>query len=114
VYNVAYVHDDKCIAEKGCRLCIMYCPEADTIMLNTETMKAVVVIPRCKGCDLCKVVCSTHNAITMHPVNLMKALTHGGSHGLFFSPETDKSGKCHPAFPRLKGQGSWSIPLPKK
>jgi pyruvate ferredoxin oxidoreductase delta subunit len=27
------------------------------------------VIPRCKGCDLCKVVCSTHNAITMHPVN---------------------------------------------
>jgi pyruvate ferredoxin oxidoreductase delta subunit len=47
----------------------MYCPEADTIMLNTKTMKAVVVIPRCKGCDLCKVVCSTHNAISMHPVN---------------------------------------------
>jgi pyruvate ferredoxin oxidoreductase delta subunit len=47
----------------------MYCPEADTIMLNTETMKAEVVISRCKGCDLCKVVCSTHNAISMHPVN---------------------------------------------
>jgi len=47
----------------------MYCPEADTIMLNSEKMKAEVVIPRCKGCDLCKVVCSTHNAISMHPVN---------------------------------------------
>lgn len=69
MYNVAYVHDDKCIAEKGCRLCIMYCPEADTIMLDPEKLKAVVVTPRCKGCDLCMVVCSTHNAITMHPVN---------------------------------------------
>lgn len=69
MYNVAYVHDDKCVAEKGCRLCIMYCPEADCIMMNMETMKAEVVINRCKGCDLCKVVCSTHNAISMHPVN---------------------------------------------
>lgn len=69
MYNVAYVHDDKCIAEKGCRLCIMYCPEADTIMFDAEKKKAVVVIPRCKGCDLCKVVCSTHEAISMHPVN---------------------------------------------
>ena len=69
MYNVAYVHDDKCVAEKGCRLCIMYCPEADCIMMDPEKKKAVVVINRCKGCDLCKVVCSTHNAITMHPVN---------------------------------------------
>jgi pyruvate ferredoxin oxidoreductase delta subunit len=69
VYNVAFVDDDKCIAEKGCRLCIMYCPEADTIMLDAEKQKATVILNRCKGCDLCKVVCSTHNAITMHPVN---------------------------------------------
>ncbi len=69
MYNVAYVHDDKCIAEKGCRLCIMYCPEADTIMLEAGKQKAVVVTHRCKGCDLCMVVCRTHNAITMHPVN---------------------------------------------
>jgi pyruvate ferredoxin oxidoreductase delta subunit len=47
----------------------MYCPESDCILLDTEKMKAKVVIPRCKGCDLCKVVCSTHNAISMHPVN---------------------------------------------
>jgi len=69
VYNVAFVDDDKCIAEKGCRLCIMYCPEADTIMLDETKMKATVILNRCKGCDLCKVVCSTHNAISMHPVN---------------------------------------------
>ena len=69
MYNVAFVDDDKCIAEKGCRLCIMYCPEADTIMLDETKMKATVILNRCKGCDLCKVVCSTHNAISMHPVN---------------------------------------------
>ena len=69
MYNVAFVDDDKCIAEKGCRLCIMYCPEADTIMLDEAKMKATVILNRCKGCDLCKVVCSTHNAISMHPVN---------------------------------------------
>ena len=69
MYNVAFVDDDKCIAQKGCRLCIMYCPEADTIMLDSKKMKAVVITERCKGCDLCKVVCSTHNAITMHPVD---------------------------------------------
>jgi pyruvate ferredoxin oxidoreductase delta subunit len=47
----------------------MYCPEADTIMLNAEKLKAEVVTHRCKGCELCKVVCSTHQAISMHPVN---------------------------------------------
>lgn len=69
MYNVAFVDDEKCVAEKGCRLCIMYCPEADTIMLDENKKKAVVILHRCKGCDLCVVVCSTHNAITMHPVN---------------------------------------------
>ena len=65
MYNIAWVDNDKCIAEKGCRLCIMYCPEADTIMMDEKTTKAIVIEPRCKGCDLCKVVCSTHNAITL-------------------------------------------------
>ena len=69
MYNIAWVDNEKCIAEKGCRLCIMYCPEADTIMLDESTSKAIVIEPRCKGCDLCKVVCSTHNAITMFPVD---------------------------------------------
>jgi pyruvate ferredoxin oxidoreductase delta subunit len=47
----------------------MYCPESDCIMLDKNTTKATVIEPRCKGCDLCKVVCSTHNAITMFPVD---------------------------------------------
>lgn len=69
MYNIAYVDNEKCIAQKGCRLCIMYCPESDTIMLDESTTKAIVIEHRCKGCDLCKVVCSTHNAITMFPVD---------------------------------------------
>lgn len=69
MYNVAWVDNEKCIADKGCRLCIMYCPESDCIMLDQNTGKAVVIESRCKGCDLCKVVCSTHHAITMFPVD---------------------------------------------
>ncbi len=67
MYNVAVVVDDKCIAKKGCRLCIMYCPEPDCILLNAETMVAEVILHRCKGCELCGVVCDAakHNAIEM-------------------------------------------------
>jgi len=34
-------------------------------------MKAYVVVGRCKGCELCKVVCDAakHSAILMAPVN---------------------------------------------
>jgi len=71
MYNVAFVEDEKCVADKGCRLCILYCPEADCIRLDTKKMKAFVVIDRCKGCDLCAVVCTAakHDAIVMAPVN---------------------------------------------
>ncbi|MEK7285902.1 MAG: pyruvate ferredoxin oxidoreductase [Nitrospirota bacterium] len=71
MYNVAYIENDACVAEKGCRLCILYCPEADCIRLDTEKMKAYVVIDRCKGCELCAVVCNAakHEAIIMAPVN---------------------------------------------
>ncbi|MEK7747671.1 MAG: pyruvate ferredoxin oxidoreductase [Nitrospirota bacterium] len=71
MYNVAYIENDSCVAEKGCRLCILYCPEADCIVLDTEKMKAFVVIDRCKGCELCAVVCNAakHEAIIMAPVN---------------------------------------------
>ncbi|MBI3358275.1 MAG: pyruvate ferredoxin oxidoreductase [Nitrospirae bacterium] len=71
MYNVAYVENDSCVADKGCRLCILYCPEADCIRLDTEKMRAFVVIDRCKGCELCAVVCNAakHEAIIMAPVN---------------------------------------------
>jgi pyruvate ferredoxin oxidoreductase delta subunit len=45
----------------------MYCPEANTLDLNVEKMIAEVIINRCKGCELCMVVCDAakHEAITM-------------------------------------------------
>ena len=36
MYNVALVTDEKCVAKKGCRLCIMYCPEANCLDLNSD------------------------------------------------------------------------------
>ncbi len=71
MYNVAFIEDDKCVADKGCRLCILYCPEADCVRLDIGKMKAFVVIDRCKGCELCAVVCNAakHEAILMAPVN---------------------------------------------
>lgn len=67
MYNVAQVIEEKCVAKKGCRLCIMYCPEANCLDLNTERMVAEVYINRCKGCELCVVVCNAakHQAIEM-------------------------------------------------
>ncbi len=71
MYNVAFVENDKCVAEKGCRLCVMYCPEADCVVIDKREMKAFVLIDHCKGCELCVVVCDAakHNAILMAPVN---------------------------------------------
>ncbi len=71
MYNVAQVIDEKCVAKKGCRLCIMYCPEANCLDLNVEKLVAEVMINRCKGCELCKVVCDAakHMAIDMVAVS---------------------------------------------
>jgi pyruvate ferredoxin oxidoreductase delta subunit len=71
MYNVAQVIEDKCVAKKGCRLCIMYCPEANCLDLNTTKMIAEVIIERCKGCELCVVVCNAakHQAIVMQAVS---------------------------------------------
>ena len=71
MYNVAQVTDEKCVAKKGCRLCIMYCPEANCLDLNSDKMVAEVYIDRCKGCELCKVVCDAakHAAIEMVAVS---------------------------------------------
>jgi len=67
MYNVALVDEEKCVAKKGCRLCIMYCPESNCLDLNTEKMVAEVNLDRCKGCELCTVVCDAakHYAIRM-------------------------------------------------
>ena len=67
MYNVAEVNAEECVAQKGCRLCIMYCPEANCIQMDTTKMVATIVESRCKGCELCVVVCDAakHKAITM-------------------------------------------------
>lgn len=69
MYNIAFIDEKKCVAEKGCRLCIMYCPESDCILIDKAKVKAVVINNRCKGCELCVQVCTTHHAITMYPVD---------------------------------------------
>jgi len=76
MYNIAQVIEEKCVAKKGCRLCIMYCPEANCLDLNVTRMVAEVVIARCKGCELCVVVCNAakHNAIEMQAVSADGAL----------------------------------------
>ena len=81
MYNIAQVLEDKCVAKKGCRLCIMYCPEANCLDLNVTKMVAEVVINRCKGCELCVVVCNAakHNAIEMQAVSADgKLMAHKG------------------------------------
>ncbi len=69
MYNVAQVIDEKCTAKKGCRLGIMYCPEANCLDLNSSKMVANQY--RWKGCELCVVVCDAakHNAIEMQAVS---------------------------------------------
>ena len=66
MYNIAQVTAEKCVAKKGCRLCIMYCPEANCLDLDVENQ-----MDRCKGCELCKVVCDAakHEAIDMVAVS---------------------------------------------
>jgi pyruvate ferredoxin oxidoreductase delta subunit len=81
MYNVAQVIDEKCVAKKGCRLCIMYCPEANCLDLNSTKMVAEVTIDRCKGCELCVVVCNAakHEAIEMQAVSATgQLMSHKG------------------------------------
>ena len=71
MYNIAQVTAEKCVAKKGCRLCIMYCPEANCLDLDVENQIAMVIMDRCKGCELCKVGCDAakHEAIDMVAVS---------------------------------------------
>ena len=65
MYAVARVKDEDCTAEKGCRLCILYCPEPDTIIYNAEKKVAEVIEDRCKGCELCVDACIVQKCVTM-------------------------------------------------
>ena len=92
MYNVAQVIDEKCVAKKGCRLCIMYCPEANCLDLNPSKMVAEVIIDRCKGCDLCVIVCDAakHYAITMQAVSATgKLMSQKGESAALGRPTKD-------------------------
>lgn len=65
MYAVARVKDEDCTAEKGCRLCILICPEPDTIIFNAEKKVAEVIEDRCKGCELCIDACSVQKCVDM-------------------------------------------------
>jgi len=65
MYAVARVKDEDCTAEKGCRLCIIACPEPDTILYDKDKKVAVVQEQRCKGCILCVDACKVQKCISM-------------------------------------------------
>ncbi|MEW6488846.1 MAG: 4Fe-4S dicluster-binding protein [Thermodesulfobacteriota bacterium] len=50
MYVTASVDDERC---NGCRLCILACPEPNTIVHFPAPQKVRVVAARCKGCGLC-------------------------------------------------------------
>src|SRR5207249_10853792 len=78
MYNVAVVTDEKCVSKEGCCLCIMYCPEADWILLDAKNMVAKVVTDICKGCELCRDVCDAakDQAIEMLAMGADGTLVH--------------------------------------
>lgn len=53
MYAAAIIELNKCT---GCRLCILYCPDPNVLMLNMNK-KVIVNANRCKGCGLCVEVC---------------------------------------------------------
>lgn len=60
MYTAARIEAEKCT---GCRLCILYCPEANVLM-QTDSNKVAVIDSRCKGCGLCANVCPS-GAVTV-------------------------------------------------
>jgi len=67
VYKVARVDASKCSAS-NCRLCVLYCPEPNTLLYDEKRNTAFVAVDRCKGCGACLRICtdiSKRNCIAM-------------------------------------------------
>jgi len=75
MYLVADINVGTCAAT-SCKLCTQFCPEANTILYDSEMGKekghkygsAYVAVDRCKGCAQCVWVCDNmakHHAIKM-------------------------------------------------
>lgn len=64
------VNADKCIADKGCRVCIDVCP-LDVLAINEETGKAYMKYNECWYCMPCEVDCPT-NAVKVEIPYLLR------------------------------------------
>ncbi len=71
MYLVAEISSEIC-SQTGCKLCLQYCPEPNTILYNDRLGKhgsAYVVVDRCKGCGQCTWVCD--NMSKNHAIKLV-------------------------------------------
>ena len=64
------VDDEKCIADKGCRVCIDVCP-LDVLRINPDTGKAHMKFDECWYCMPCEQDCPT-NAVTVRIPYLLR------------------------------------------
>jgi Pyruvate/2-oxoacid:ferredoxin oxidoreductase delta subunit len=78
MYLVADINVEIC-SQTGCKLCMQYCPEPNTILYNEQLGQygaAYVVVDRCKGCGQCTWICdnlSKHHAIKLVMVDQLPA-----------------------------------------
>ena len=54
MYFNALVNNEKC---SGCKICILLCPEPNTIVFLTDQRKVAVRAERCKACKICVTHC---------------------------------------------------------
>ncbi len=64
------VDNDKCIAEKGCRVCVDVCP-LDVLRISEMTNKAYMAYDECWYCMPCAADCPTQ-AVTVNIPYLLK------------------------------------------
>jgi len=64
------VDNDKCIADKGCTVCVDVCP-LDVLRISEETKKAYMAYDECWYCLPCQCDCPTA-ALTVHIPFLLK------------------------------------------
>jgi len=84
MYKVALVDAAKCSASK-CRLCVVYCPEPNTLFYDEVRNTAFVAVDRCKGCGACVRVCADitkRNCIAMVPVGEVQCAFEMSRYGM--------------------------------
>ncbi len=64
------IDDEKCIAEKGCRVCVDVCP-LDILAIDDQRQKAFMKYDECWYCMPCEVDCPT-NAVKVNIPYLLR------------------------------------------